>query len=258
MKGLRRLQTAVRNGFKGKPVLLGLDFDGTLCPIAPRPEVTCLAARTRELLGRLRKMRDVSVAVVSGREVQEVRARVGLPGVYYVGNHGLEIQGPKIRWRHPEVFSFGKATQELALGLGDALEDFSGAWLENKGLTLSLHFRDVPSRLKPHPLRKLLGRFMRPYRRQLMIYSGKKVWEVRPRIEWNKGKALLKISRRLGKLWKVVFIGDDFTDEEGFRVLKGRGVTARIGHAKKTAAGFILKKQMQVNSFLQFMGEHWV
>lgn len=253
MGGWAELKRVLRNGnLRARPLLVGLDFDGTLAPLALRPGRARLSRGTRGLLSRLAAKRSVRLAVLSGRGLADVKARVGLRRVTCAGNHGLEIEGPGVRWSHPGALAARSAAQGAARALERRLRDFPGAELENKGLTLSVHYRLVPAAARPG-LRRLLLRAVGPHAGRLELAPGKQVREVRPRVRWNKGHALLKIARLMGGGPGLLFVGDDRTDEEGFRVLGRRAVTVRVGSAARSAARFLLRRRERVEDLLRLL-----
>jgi trehalose 6-phosphate synthase/phosphatase len=213
-----------------RPVLaLFLDFDGTLTPIVERPADAALSAEARAILEQADRSGHVETVVVSGRTLADVRERVGIPGLTYVGNHGLEIEGPGIRFRHPESTRFVTALSRAAAAL-ESLR-VRGGWVERKGLTLSWHTRSIPSGQRPaaeQAAASLLRRF------GLHVTRGVFVIEGRPPVQWHKGSAVLHILvHRHGEAWpsrvRALYVGDDTTDEDAFRSLRGLGRSIRVG-----------------------------
>lgn len=238
-------------------LLLGLDFDGTLAPLAPRPELARLPLRNRNLLEALTKKRQVVLAVISGRGLRDVRSKVNIPGIYYSGNHGLEIDGPTGRWIHPQARAIERIMEPLAQDLQDTLGRFPGVIVENKGLTLSVHYRNLPRAIPKPPLFAVLRKFVEPYDSRLRVSMGHMVWEVRPRIPWDKGHALLKLLHPGRFRWTAAFVGDDSTDEECFRTLGQEALTVRVGYARRSNARFRIRRQQDVSQFLEFIAREW-
>src|SRR5260370_22862383 len=122
-------------------VRLFLDFDGTLSAIVDRPSRAELPADTRRMLEALALDARVSIAIVSGRALNDVWTRVGLPGLIYAGNHGLEIMGPGFEFIEPAAAKCKETLHGLARSIRARLEDVPGIEVEDKGLTASIHFR---------------------------------------------------------------------------------------------------------------------
>ncbi|HEX6940375.1 MAG TPA: trehalose-phosphatase [Longimicrobiales bacterium] len=241
-------------------MLLALDFDGTLVPIAPRPEAAVLSGEARSLVARLAARPDTDVAVVSGRALEDIRAKVGLDGVYYAGNHGLEIEGPGVQRVHADAVAARPRIEACAAELREALAGIEGVVLEDKGVTLSVHYRLVASeeevaRVRATVLRVCGGR------EGVRITEGKRVLEARPAADWDKGHAtrfLLK-ALELDALPRspAIFIGDDLTDEDAFRALRGRGdgVLVAAGEPSETAATAVLHSTDEVLELLAALAE---
>lgn len=205
----------------GRLVLL-LDFDGTLAPIVDRPELAAMPDETRRALDRLRAMPGVEVAIVSGRALDDVRGRAGIPGIAYAGNHGMEIHGPGIDRVHPEAAAARPALDRAAAALAEAVAIIPGAFVEDKQLTLSVHFRLAPRERLPE-LHDIVRRVVDPLP-GVHRTEGKQVIEVRPNVDANKGKAVLFL---LGQMRPppgapILYLGDDRTDEDAFRALRDR------------------------------------
>ena len=203
----------------GRLILL-LDFDGTLAPIVARPELAEIPARTRTALEALHERPDVEMAVISGRGLADVRDRAAIEGIAYAGNHGMEIEGPGIARVHPEAQAARPALEKAAAELSALLEQFEGAWIEDKGLTLSVHYRALPDD-QSHELRNRIVAQVGPVP-NLHLTHGKKVLEVRPRIDWHKGRAVSFLLDHLQPAAgaPVLYFGDDTTDEDAFQVLQ--------------------------------------
>ncbi|OGR56406.1 MAG: trehalose-phosphatase [Elusimicrobia bacterium GWA2_69_24] len=254
MRGWAELKRTLLDGVgDGRPLVLGLDFDGTLSPLVRRPSRARLPGKTRRLLASLRRGKAVRLAIISGRSLPDIMSKVGIPGIYYSGNHGLVMRGPGVAWCHPQARAASKRIQHLAKALSPALRAFPGALLEDKGLTMTIHYRGVQREDAD-----VLGGFLKRVvegRRGLVLAAGKKSWEIRPHLAWNKGHALSRIARIAAPGGRMMFIGDDRTDEDGFRELGRRAVTIRVGPALKSAAQFYLPRQTQVHQFLKILCE---
>lgn len=252
LRHLLKAWDSLRPGLAGKRIVVFLDYDGTLVPIAPTPAQARTPARTRNVLRRLAREPGVSVAVVSGRSLKDVRKKVGLDSVTCAGNHGLELRGPGLRFSYPLPKRVSAALLDILRRLNGIRSDIPGIIIENKIYSLSFHYRLV----KSADLRRMRERFRKavsPHVRlgRVVLKSGKKVYEVRPPVSWNKGRIALWFLSRLRKGKSPVlpiYIGDDLTDEDAFRALKGKGITVFVGSpgARRTAAVYYLRSPAEV------------
>src|SRR5690606_36240593 len=126
---------------RAQSMLLALDFDGTLAPIVPQPDQATLLPGARRAIQRLLDRADTRIAIVSGRALADARERVGLQGVYYAGNHGLEIEGPDVERIHPEALAATHAVAECRAALEREFAAEPEVLVEDKHLSLSVHFR---------------------------------------------------------------------------------------------------------------------
>jgi trehalose 6-phosphate phosphatase len=214
--------------------LLALDFDGTLAPIVERPEAARPLPAARDALGRLVARTDTTVAILSGRRLEDVRQHVAVPGIYYAGNHGMEIDGPDLHRVQPEAAAARPALDTAVALLEPVLGPLSGVQLEDKGLTLSVHYR----RAGPGAEAAVRAAAQQVCLRlpQLRATAGKKVIELRPAVDWDKGRALeflLDVLHPGTAAWPAVFMGDDRTDEDAFRAL--RGMSHDVGRGARGA-----------------------
>jgi trehalose-phosphatase len=235
----------------GRLVLL-FDYDGTLAPIVPRPEQALLPEAVRTALDRLR--RRVPIAIVSGRDLADVRVRVGLEGVWYAGSHGFEIEGPDGE-RVDRGAGYAGELERATADLRRLARDFPGARVDRKRYAVALHWRAVPDRhvaALEERVRALL-----PAHPDLEVGSGKRVLALRPATGWHKGKAARWLLERLGvRDATVVFCGDDVTDEDAFEELAGEAVTVVVGEGDRgTAACWRLPDTTAVEDFLCRLAE---
>lgn len=230
---------------------LFLDFDGTLSRIVPIPEDAELEPGIRTTLEMLAERTDLTLAVVSGRALADVRGRVGLEKIIYVGNHGLEIESENARFREPQAEALRLELRSLALQLKLALCDIEGLELEDKGLTVSVHYRRVAEELRDWVRNVTCSTVTRS--RSFQCRQGKMVLEVFPRIDWNKGRAVKWIAREVLPLSSLrIYIGDDVSDEDAF-VAISEGITIRVGDLSDTAARYGLPDVASVGVFLQWL-----
>jgi trehalose 6-phosphate phosphatase len=247
-----------RRLLRSRHILLCADFDGSITPIRARPKEVFLEEKMRLLLRRISSFNSFSVGVISGRALNELKAKVALKGLIYAGNHGLEIAYNKKRFIYPAAKQFIPAISKIAQELKRGLAPFAGVVLEEKGLTLSLHYRLVKKERLTR-LKKIFLQTIKPdlTSRRIKLTYGKKVWEIRPPIEWDKGKALLWFLGKLRyKRTLAIFIGDDLTDEDAFyAVNKIRGISILVGRRKKSLARYYLKGIQDVQRFLEILND---
>lgn len=240
-------------------ILLLMDYDGTLTPIVEKPELADLPEKARQFLQALNREPHFTVGIISGRALSDLQHRAGISGIVYAGNHGLEIEGPGISFVNPLAEEMKPVFRLIHQILSKALAPVRGASVENKGLTLSVHYRMVDDDMS-HELRNVFERVIGTARSlgKVKTTSGKKVYEVRPAVDWDKGKAIELLIERYGRKWKrkgllPIYMGDDLTDEDGFRVIEryGDGVSIFVGEEKtRTIARYSLRSPSEVEQFL--------
>jgi trehalose 6-phosphate phosphatase len=229
-------------------VLLALDFDGTLAPIADRPENAALPRATAALLARIVASGHVTLAIVSGRSIADLRRHVELDCIY-VGNHGLEIEGRGLSFLHPGAAARRPVLRAACEDLEAAIEGAPGAFVERKGLSATVHVRQVAEPLR-ETVHIAVQDAMRPYAECLAIVPALEAWEIRPRLAWDKGTALELILRSLGADCRLVICaGDDLTDEHMFRAAPD-GVTIHVGNGIESAARYGAAGPAELAAFL--------
>lgn len=239
----------------GSRLALFLDYDGTLTPLCERPEQAVLSAEMREALSACASRPDTEVVIVSGRAIREVERIVGHPHLGYVGNHGMEISAPGLPFfRHEDLPFYQSRIDPLADRL--SREAPRGAWVERKGVTLTFHYRAVDQAEQQKAV---------ALARSVITGAGfcardaHCAVEALPPIAWDKGRAVLHILRtRFGPDWpeqvRAIYVGDDQTDEDAFRVLGGLGATFRVGRADTpTAAARLLPNVEAVLALLRWL-----
>lgn len=244
---------------KGKYIFIFLDYDGTLAPIAKTPDQAVVPEESRELLERFSNRERCKVAVISGRALSDIKSKLGLKNIIYSGNHGLEIEGPKIRFVTPVPPGYQKLIQGIKSDLNKKIAPIKGAFVEDKGLSLAVHYRQVKK--KDVSLLKTIFHetiILHLVSDKIKIRSGKKVLEVRPSVEWDKGKVVLWLLARqqfsmAGESVMPVYIGDDLTDEDAFSALEHIGITVFVGKLKHSQAQYFVKNTKEVGKFLNII-----
>jgi trehalose-phosphatase len=262
----------------GRPLAVMLDVDGTLAPIAPRPEQAAVPTETRRVVAALSVHPDIRVVLVSGRAAADARRIVGVANVWVIGNHGFEVVSPDGgELEQPELEPWRSAIARAARRIAPQVAPVPGVILEDKGWTLSVHYRLADPKVVPR-LVESVERAAAPL--GLRVSPGKMVVEVRPDVRVDKGTAVLRLAAELGALSRrdggapgddeygaanrasgsAVFIGDDRTDEDAFRALRSRSarvVTVRVTHGEDiaTAAEFSVETPADVRTFLEWLLE---
>ncbi len=203
-----------------------LDVDGTLIELAATPDAIRVDAELPALLGALHQTCAGAVALISGRALSDIDLRIGLPALPKAGQHGLERRDAVGRlWLHATP---PQAKQTIRAALAPVLERHTGLFLEDKGLTLALHYRQAPELASD--LIQLVGRLVAQAGEGLVVQEGKYVVEVKP-TGVDKGTAIAEYLAEppfLGR--RPVFIGDDKSDEHGFAVVNERhGISIGVG-----------------------------
>jgi trehalose-phosphatase len=235
-----------------------LDVDGTLAPIAPRPEDVAIPRETRRAIAVLAARAGLHVAIVSGRAAADARRVVGVGNIWVIGNHGLETLGPEGELEVAEdAEAYRGAIAQASRKITSSLTHVPGVQLEDKIWTLSVHYRRADPAIV-EPLRASLEAIASQH--GLRLTEGKQVYELRPPVEHDKGTAVLALARQLGGLSptaSVIFVGDDRTDEDAFRTLrqhKSEAVTVRVTEDDViTAAEFRLPNPEAVRRFLEHL-----
>ena len=211
--------------------------------------------------GQLRALaRRMPVAIISGRSLSDIRSRVGLGGLTYAGNHGLEIAGRGFRYQLKDLGPWRRFLKRMAGDLERDLTGISGILIEDKGYTLSIHYRMVKPGSRRRAVRLFMDRVRPVHDRGLVrIGFGKAVWEIRPPLKWDKGSAVLWIlkQRPFHRRWPLV-IGDDNTDQDAFRLIRGKGIGIAVGPPRdKGAAHETVKNPQEVHLLMRKLGGDW-
>lgn len=233
-----------------------LDFDGTLVPIVNDPMKCRLTPELRATIAALARSENTLVGIVSGRDLADLQPRVGIEGIAYAGNHGFEIAGPGFTFREPLGERLRPELDRLVEGLREAVKGVDGAWVQHKGYTASVHYRQADPAFVPAMLAEV-RRIVQPEVEagQFLLRPAKAVLEVRPAVDWHKGRAVHWLMENCGSSGNsplVMYIGDDETDEDAFRSLPGE-VTICVNRTSDTAAAYSVSGPDEVGAFLQWL-----
>ena len=247
----------LRERLEQSRIFLFLDYDGTLTPIVDTPEQAVLPKNTKGILKSLSENNQCRVAIISGRALDDIRKRVGLDGLIYVGNHGLEIYDDKLcfRWMMPQQFK--ETLAEIKNKLSEGFAKIEGVFTEDKEFTLSFHYRGA--HIEEVVVKDMFGKILTPYQAkgEIAVAAGKKVFEIRPIKEGRKGKiaaGLLLRERLTSKDQDIlpIYIGDDETDEDAFKGINDKkGITVRVGEDQKSQAHYYVNNTDEVAKFLE-------
>lgn len=257
MKHVSDIWEKLKDETRRKVIFLFLDYDGTLTPIVNTPDRANLSVSAKKLLKNLAGVSCVKLVIVSGRSLHDIKRMVGLKGIIYVGNHGLEIDAPGFKFISPVSPRIKAVIQNISSDLKNRLSGINGIITEDKGLTLSIHYR-LAAKANLIKMRTVLKETIEPCfgGKKIKINKGKKVFEIKPSIKWNKGHAVLwllkKMHVRYGKKNVLpIYIGDDITDEDAFREIKNKGLSIFVGRPKESHAQYYLRNHNEVQGFLR-------
>ncbi|XP_058181674.1 probable trehalose-phosphate phosphatase F isoform X3 [Rhododendron vialii] len=263
----------ITNHAKGKRLALFLDYDGTLSPIVDNPDCAFMSLAMRAAVRNVAKC--FPTAIISGRSRDKVYEFVGLTNLYYAGSHGMDIMGPvrpassdqphctrSTDKQGKEVNLFQPASQFLPMidevfkSLIDTTKEIKGAKVENNKFCVSVHYRNVDEKCWTKIAESVDG-ILKDYPR-LRLTHGRKVLEVRPVLDWNKGKAVEFLLESLGLSdcddVLPIYVGDDRTDEDAFKVLRegNRGYGILVSSAPKESHAFYsLRDPSEVMEFIK-------
>ncbi len=241
----------------GRKPAVFLDYDGTLTPIVERPELAVLPESMRDIVRDL--SRRCPVAVISGRDRADVERLVGIDGLIFAGSHGFDIRVPggrRIARREGEDFLH--LLDAVKIRLQREIAPIEGALVEPKKASVAVHYRQVAAAEQPK-IAAVIEAILADHA-TLRVTPGKMVYEIQPKLDWNKGRAVLWLLEALDLTAPDVlplYFGDDITDEDAFAALSGRGIGIYVGAAphgpmddRPTAADYRLATPEDVGRLL--------
>jgi trehalose 6-phosphate phosphatase len=233
------------------------DFDGTLSDIVDDPDAAQLTAGAAEALTLLTA--QCPVAVLSGRDLADVRQRIGLPGIWYAGSHGFELTGPDGKHhQNDEAAATIPVLQRAGAELREQLGHIVGVVVEHKRFGVAVHYRNAA--------RNRVGEVLAAVRAAgqhsaLRVTTGREVIELRPNVDWDKGKTLRWVLGHIhdaapGQLLPI-YLGDDITDEDAFDEVRDDGIAIVVRHDedgdRPTAAQYGLDNPRRVVEFTRLL-----
>ncbi len=249
----RRLDSRLGMLFKARPKLLMFDFDGTLATLAATPKQADLTPSVKLGLLRIARQPQTKVAVVSGRGLHDLKTKIGLSELIYIGNHGLSASCAKLKIPTAELVRWRAITKQAIILLMPVVRCYPGCLLEDKEFDLSVHYRLVRSEYQ-HDLLSEAKQAVADL--PLLSREGKKCLEFRPVGGRDKGGAVKALSENVMPGWRssgfCLYVGDDATDEDAFKVvneLGSRAVSIKVGLGK-TQAAYRLKSVGEVDGLI--------
>jgi trehalose 6-phosphate phosphatase len=261
---LRDLPHALADGetlterLAGRRLAVFLDYDGTLTPIVDRPEDAIISDSMREAVRGLATR--TTVCVISGRDRPVVQELMGVDDLVVAGSHGFDIWSPEEgTLEHEGGAGFEDLLQEVTTRIRGEAGAIEGAMIEPKKASVAVHYRLV-SESQRSTIKELVDALLAEHPDELKVTPGKMVYEIQPKLDWDKGKAVLYLLEALGldrDEFVALYLGDDITDEHAFEALSGTGIGIFVGDAddpevagRATAADFVLSSTQQVERFL--------
>lgn len=218
-------------------VILLTDFDGTLTPIRKHPDLAVLSEEIRQILIKFSHDKTIFLGIITGRSLKQIKKLVNIQDLLYVANHGIELSGAGIQYTCPEAKKARSTLWHIYLKLLKSLRNIKGIYVEDKGLSVSLHYRAVKKIDDANKVSRTLHAITKPFleRNMILLSEGKMVYEIRPPVKRNKASAIqwllthyFPLEFRENAL--LIYLGDDKADIEVFDSLKGKGLTIFVGN----------------------------
>jgi trehalose-phosphatase len=246
----------------GSYIFLGLDYDGTLIELVSTPEEGNLSEKLRSVLKVLVSSIKVTPVIISGRSLENLRDHTGVIDINLVGDHGVEIVGPLLEFTHHEAEKFREFLEGVTPEISLIVSQYLGAFVEIKPYTLSVHYRLLSPKNRKSLLSKLRN-FLRPLLEKELCRKkwGKEILNMIMPFDWDKGHAFSLLfdqfkNNHPNQTIVPIYIGDDITDEDAFRVSRIDGYAVRVGKPKKnTLANYYIASPDEVESFLFDLSE---
>lgn len=246
-----------------KSIILLTDYDGTLTSIRESPDLAVLSEEVRKLLVQFSSCNTFLLGIITGRSLKQIKKLVHIQKIFYAANHGIELEGPGIHFTSPEAKKSRGILCHIYKRLFKSLRHVAGMSIEDKGLSISLHYRLVKNADDVEYLSKTLHNIIKPFldKKMLFLSTGKMVYEIRPPVKWNKASAIQWLLTHYFPLEfsadaLLIYMGDDKADIEVFDSLKGKGLTVFVGNPSDTsAADYYVNSPEEVKVFLEHLYE---
>lgn len=252
-KNLHELQRRIINTER---LLIFLDYDGTIVPFASTPQKVKLPKKTKVLLEEINRHFAIYLSIVSGRSLEEIKKQISIPDLFYAGNHGLEWEINGKKYTIPKMNKYLKDLSGIKKALIHLEDKYPGVTIEDKKLTLAVHYRLINQKQLPL-FHKHLHTILKPLLNAfpIRLSKGKKIYEIKPAINWTKGDfvelAIRKLTNKKNLNNLIIYIGDDTTDEDVFIRLPNI-ITIKVGK-KSTKAKYYIKNHLETILLLRWI-----
>ena len=246
-----------------KRIILLTDYDGTLSPIQKHPDLATLPEEVRQVLVNISENKAFILGIITGRALRQIKKLINIPGILYAANHGLELEGPGIRFVSKEARKARYRLWHIYMRLFKSLKHIEGILIEDKGLSVSLHYRSVKKSGDVEQFARILQDIIKPFldNKTLFLDTGKMVYEIRPPVKWDKAITIKWLLTNYFPLefsadGLLIYMGDDKADIEVFDSLKGKGLTVFVGNPSDTStADYYVSSPEEVKVFLEHLYE---
>ncbi|MEW5758687.1 MAG: trehalose-phosphatase [Candidatus Omnitrophota bacterium] len=251
----------LKEELKNRFIVLFLDFDGTLTPIADRPDMAKLSLEVKSILHKIVNKPNHKLCIISGRAINDLKEKIGIKDIIYVGNHGLEMEGPKIKFESRIAIEIKRVIEDMRDKITDKFSNVRGILIEDKNLSFAVHYR-MCDRKDIDYIKSEFDKISHEYllHDKIEVLYGKEVIDIRPKSIWDKGKIVLWLLARFrfiidDKQIEPFYIGDDITDEYAFEALKDKEFTIFVGSPKQSSAKYYLRNPAEVIELLRSLIE---
>lgn len=255
------IQTISKLLLARKKIILLTDFDGTLSAIQDSPDLAMLSEEARQILLKISHDKSFFLGIITGRSLRQIKKLVNIPGILYAANHGIELEGPGIHFRSSEAKKARCNLWNVYMRLITSLGHIEGVYLEDKGYTVSLHYRLVKKKHDVEYVKKTVTHVLQPYldMKTLSLNTGKMVYEILPPVKWSKATTIQWLLTNyfplnVGGDSLLIYIGDDNADIEVFNTLKDEELTVFVGSPSTTIpADYFVHSPEEVRTFLEYL-----